>query len=526
MSNSNKNVIQVKPYTKEEIEKNTPNVEVVTSPFVHGKASAKVPGENNSSNVVVGIMSQCPFAYGQETNDSDKNSNSKENITKWKNAIADIRPIPHKRCGMWNFLKIKQKGYLYFEGLIKKYNSSIYRLRLNPDRIILNDHISISVLYDPEKVKKEIGFGFMKYNPLALQSYIPTIFSNGIEHKNKKTLILEYIKFVLQHITINKVVEMVETEFQNMPSYNELTKKESIKLDFEDIFDKAVCNVITKIILGNTVDHHILEEWLSKSLEFQYGIDHTDSQEKKVTSKVFELIQACEYIKQIDNIVSITKTNHIDIVKEIIWMTCFNAFGGIKPIIISSLLSFIRLPMLEKNLLVQESTHFFKLENRSFKDLYELHYMNSFFLEVIRLHPSAIKVYRRMSEQHMLESTTGRYNINKDELLCGNLYSVHRDPTIYDNPNQFSLHRPKKLVTKHNYTFGGTYEQEAKPDNFKCPGQNISEIIIKVFSMFVTRCTIVPIETPVYTGKNMSRLEGSDSPLRIKTFCYNNETNE
>ena len=54
-----------------------------------------------------------------------------------------------------------------------------------------------------------------------------------------------------------------------MKKYKDLSFKEAKKLDIEDVIDNAVCNVVTKLMLGKSLNFKLLEEYLEKLLEFE-----------------------------------------------------------------------------------------------------------------------------------------------------------------------------------------------------------------------------------------------------------------
>ena len=62
-----------------------------------------------------------------------------------------------------------------------------------------------------------------------------------------------------------------------MKKYKDLSFKEAKKLDIEDVIDNAVCNVVTKLMLGKSLNFKLLEEYLEKLLEFEYDFDLTDA---------------------------------------------------------------------------------------------------------------------------------------------------------------------------------------------------------------------------------------------------------
>lgn len=458
------------------------------------------------------IKKRCPFASGKNATE----------LPEIKVSEKDIKKMPYKRGFLFlNLISFKMNGYTFYKDLERKFKSTVFKVKLNTDRIILNDHKSIRYMYDLSKVKREEGFGFMKFNSTMLENFVPSIFANGPQHDKQKQVIMKYFGHILSELNLKEVIEITKTEFENMKKYKDLSFKEAKKLDIEDVIDNAVCNVVTKLMLGKSLNFKLLEEYLEKVLEFEYDFDLTDADEIETQQKIFQIIKDTPHILKLDQILGNLEIDRQNVIKEIIWVVIFNAFGGLKNLILSELLSLIRLSHTEKLLIVSEINKFLNKNEFTFEALKTLSYCKAFFLETCRLFPPAAGVFGSATKDFVLESTSGYFQIQKGDLLCGNVYGAQRDPRIYKNPNEFSLRRPLDLLKQYNFTFGGVLNEDPSHTNHKCIGQDLAETISKVFLIFFTKCTVIPLQHPNYTGKVIERLAGSDKPLRIKSFYYN-----
>lgn len=125
--------------------------------------------------------------------------------------------------------------------------------------------------------------------------------------------------------------------------------------------------------------------------------------------------------------------------------------------------------------------------------------VHQLFLEVCRLFPPAAAVYRKLKDDYVIESTSGRFELEKGGLISGKLMGVHRDSELYVNPKVISLNRDIEILEENIYTLGGKFNEIPTPTNFKCPGQSFGIIITKLFMMYLTKCLVVPVSDLTYT---------------------------
>ena len=432
---------------------------------------------------------------------------------------TEVREIPSQGgFSIFNSIKLLWKGYDLYKDCIQRHKSTVFTIRFEEERIMICDHKAMDVFFHKDKVDKIRGFGRLVFNPVILSEYTPSMFCNGVEHEQKKSALIEFLTRCVWNIPLENVVDVVKSQFEKMP------RIQDSNFDIENSIAKAVGNVITYVILGESIDDtELLEGWLGKSVEFVFGFKWSNAEEKRIADRVFEKFRSTPNVKKLSEITNATTDDNENILKNITWATLFNAYGGLKNIITSCLICFIRLSDSDKQSVRNDADIFFKSEKSYEETLPLLKTVNAFYFEVARMFPSAPIVFGRAKKDFTLQSTSGNFLIKQQSLLCGSFYVAHRDSNVFHDPESFQIDRDIENTQKHIFTFGGHYNTTSSIANHKCLGQDISANIMKLFIIFFAKCTVIPERELKITGTNIGRLIGSDAPLCVKTFVYNQQ---
>ena len=174
----------------------------------------------------------------------------------------------------------------------------------------------------------------------------------------------------------------------------------------------------------------------------------------------------------------------------------------------------------DQSLLRKEAAEFLQSEEKSFELLDNLHYINQFYLEAHRLfHPPATN-YSVAVKDFILDSSSGYFQIKRGDLLIGNRQAAQRDPSLFEQPANFSLYRDIELYEKYVKSFGGRFSQAADIRNHKCASQTISTYISKIFLVFITKCDIEVRSSLAYQGLSVIPVKAYDEPVAVTKFIY------
>lgn len=107
------------------------------------------------------------------------------------------------------------------------------------------------------------------------------------------------------------------------------------------------------------------------------------------------------------------------------------------------------------------------------KDIVNLPYIDAIVKETMRLHPAVPMLVPRMSRE---DCQVAGYNIVKGTRVLINVWTIGRDPTIWENPNEF---HPERFVGKNIDMKGHNFELLPFGSGRRmCPGYNLGVKVI------------------------------------------------
>ena len=433
------------------------------------------------------------------------------------------KTIPYQwwKFGMFNFLRLKFQGFQAFQNDMIANNSTVYRMKLNEWQIMVCDHLAMDALFDLDKVKRDLGLGFLPFKTNMLHEHIPCMLTNDEEHEKKKAFIISFMKDIHEHLTITEIVKVAQKEFENMEPVKFSNKREAESFNFEYVISKLAGNVSSYLLLGEYVDDHAsMDEWVRKTLKVP-GISWGSSgDDNTLTTTIFEMFKSMKKMKDLNSKFGDSGLDTDEMLSQMVFAGSFNAIAGIKVNVMHCLLCYLRLAESDKQLLQEDAATFFAASSYE-ETLPKLKHVHAFFLETLRMHPFRI-IYGRAKKDFLLTSTNGNFQVKENELLCGCLHLIQRDPELFVEPDAFMLNRPVEECEKYNFAYGGYFHGKSDVDNHRCAGALFLHDVLKVFIIFFTKCLCVPVKVPMYTAGNFGRLEGSDEPLHMLEFAYIN----
>lgn len=426
-----------------------------------------------------------------------------------------IKPIPYKGgFGFWNLIQYYRNNNSYLAELQKKFDSSVFKLKLHEEFIIIQDLKGIDVTYDYTKVEKIPQFGAASVNWNVTKNHRPSMTSNGRNHHLNKYALIQYNSFCQKNMNIDSFITLVQKEFESMIKIENTPGGAPI----EEPLEEVLTNIYAFTMLGQVIDRKLLKSWLDESLLF-VGKPNFFSKDKEITDEIFESFKKAPYVQKVREFVNSTLEDE-SLLAQLIWMFTFNGWAPIISFVTSTLCCFLRLAEDDKILIANEAEEFLCSTEKSFDQLTNLHYINQFYLETHRLFHLPQKNFVVAIKDFILDSSSGYFKVRKGELIMANRHLAQRDAKIFEDPEKFSLNRDLALYEKYLKTFGGMFSEAAENDNHKCTGYKITEYVFKTVLIFYTKCDIELAEPLTYTGNNLFRNIASDKPIKVKKFIY------
>ena len=118
-------------------------------------------------------------------------------------------------------------------------------------------------MYENPGVRKEPSFGMFVFNHEVLGNHTPLIFENDEKHHKRRHIFIELAKKIFCNTNfIDELSQSISSELDHV--IETMTSQPSS--DFEDALSSAVGNVVTKCIVGRTIDNELLKKWMDNCL--------------------------------------------------------------------------------------------------------------------------------------------------------------------------------------------------------------------------------------------------------------------
>ena len=442
--------------------------------------------------------------------------------------MQDIKDIPTLgSCfSLCNLLSLKSNGRCFFYDLRHSQECSVFRLKLMEKTIFACDSISAQYVFDKEYVEKGniLGFSGMSYNLGMLKNRRASIFCNGEEHDIKKEDTLCVLKHRLENVKLAEMSKVVQEKFESI----DLTKKKDF--DFERAVDAIGFSYTSFVILGEVLsDVDAYREWFDRCVQFNLKAKFlwlfTFGTDRRVAQKNLDIVSKTPTVQNIEEILpNLSKTDTLEGQSlELMHNTYFNGPPVLSEYFISCIARFHdSLTNDERKALTDEADAFLKQDPSTYEASFDgLDLIDSFVFEVLRMNPIHVcGSHGRARKDFVMESSTGKFQVHKGELITDFVFAMHRDPKVFDEPNKFKMTRDKQHLKEYLVPFGGPYLQKATATNNKCPGQDLMVTAMKLFVIHMTKCTMDIKSDVTYTGKVASRGAGTDVPLVMNKFIY------
>ena len=136
-------------------------------------------------------------------------------------------------------------------------------------------------------------------------------------------------------------------------------------------------------------------------------------------------------------------------------------------------------------LLIKENEETDPIKLVTFDSLSKFEYLNAVINEVLRLSPPLTNIERIASRDIRLETFDGKtaINVQQGDIIYMPIYSIHRDPVQFPEPEQFKPERFIGRPTFHNYAY---LPFGSGPRN--CVAKSLAMMECKMAIVHIVRC--------------------------------------
>eukprot|EP00111_Clytia_hemisphaerica_P023979 TCONS_00070663-protein len=425
-----------------------------------------------------------------------------------------LRDVPHQwwKISLFNLIQLKLNGWDFFQQQIEKHQSTVFCAKIFNDwTTFVCDHVAVAAVLDMTKTERsKTGHGFLELRPEMMLGQTPCVFSVGEGHQIHKPFIMNFVAKSYEKQKPN-MVAIIEKEFKVLSKHG-IGGASSV--DWEGMFSTAAKRVICHMLLGVHIeDITPLEKYTQGMLTMEKMPGEADT----LIENIMTIFNKVDSIKNLSIQFSNSGLTQEEMFKDICYVVCLDASNAITIFVLNSLYCYLRLSSNDKQLLRTEADQYFKDPEQT--NLSALPNLHKFFTEMLRWSSKAF-IYGKAKSDFQLDSTSGKFRINKGDLLCALPYFIHRDDQLFENPEQFDMHRNPEESEKYNFTYGGRFLGQSTPSNHRCAGFSLSRDVVKTFILFFTRCQFEQIGVTEWTGGKISRKYASDEPLKLSSFKF------
>ncbi|KAJ3691989.1 hypothetical protein LUZ60_012339 [Juncus effusus] len=434
----------------------------------------------------------------------------------------------------------------YFKSHVTKHNSTVVRLNVppgsfmakNPHVVAVLDAASYQVLFDSSKVEKRNTFLGTFTPSLSFYSGVrPLSFLDTTDplHAPLKTLVFRLVASRKMHFipsfheVYSSVFDKVENGLNTSGPVEFNTMNDSAAYDFTcgAFFGGALPSVAIgssaadKAVKWLFFQLHPLVSKISNFLPwpledlFLHNF-HLPSCLIKSDYKALETYFTTAGKSIIDQAEQLGITRH-EALHNIIFLTSFNAYGGIKALIVYILKYLAEAGPELHYKLVQEVRSIVQYNNGSVNpsDLEKMDLVKSVVYEVLRLNPPAEYQYGHAREDLIIESHDTAFKVKKGEMLFGYQPIATRDERIFSNAEKFVPDRfvgeGAKLL-KYVYWSNGMETAQPAVSNKQCAGKDMVLLVGRIFiaelflryDTFAADIGVLPLE-PKITFKSFTK---------------------
>eukprot|EP00058_Branchiostoma_floridae_P013378 XP_002598866.1 hypothetical protein BRAFLDRAFT_125747 [Branchiostoma floridae] len=432
--------------------------------------------------------------------------------------------------GVWSDTFGFIKGLVHGPHMMKPEGEhpSVFRANPGVPAVVLLNRDTIQYAFNPETYEKEpYSFGPVCAAKDVVGGHCPSMFSNDEDHRRKKALLIDVYKQG-QKTLPSVFFSQIKAHFE------EWSRLEDVP-DFEERVFHITSETLTEALFGKKIDGRLCYTWgngIPTDFRTWIPIPPAARKRRQAVEVLPALLKAIKETPKYQELVQLCHTHGVEVeegILTILYGTLFNGCGAQTATIISSVACLHTLSDAEKNEIIQTTLQV--LEKRggiSEESLSEMKTLESFILEVLRLHPPVFNYWALARKDLVISPEKENIKVCKGERMVGSCFWAQRDGSVFPDPDRFRWNRfldedEQGGQKKHLFFPRGSWTEAADLDSHYCPGQDIGFFILKVLlAVLLGYCSWELKDAPVWSD-NTFRLGNPDDPVRLARFNFRSE---
>eukprot|EP00058_Branchiostoma_floridae_P004399 XP_002589887.1 hypothetical protein BRAFLDRAFT_81984 [Branchiostoma floridae] len=380
---------------------------------------------------------------------------------------------------------------------------------------------TIQYVFDPELVDKEpCCFGYSEVPGDVRRGHCPSMFANGQEHRRKKAFLVDVFKECrdkIQTVLFKTILE----------DFEEWSRVKTVP-DFEDRVYFLISKAVTEAVFGTKLDGRLALTWLEGAIQLKtwLPIPNYAKRHRLAVAALGELMKTIEESPKYEELIRMCHLHDLeaeDGMMTLMHAILFNGCGAVTTTIITSVARYQTIPAGERKDLqtsvLQEVEKFGSITEES---LGEMEFLESFLLEVLRMHPPVADFWGVAKKDFTVSAGEIKEEIRKGERLLGSCFWAQRDVSVFLRPGLFRSRRfLDEKEKRSNLLFPhGSFLEAASLDSHQCPAMDIAFILMKAtLAVLLCYCKWELQDTPEWSDK-ITRLGKPDGLVSLTSFGF------
>lgn len=396
---------------------------------------------------------------------------------------SDLREIP----GSYGLplIGLVAQSVAFFKNLVgfcterrDRYQSTVFKASPGVSSIVLLEQESIETIFDTSLCDKPYGFGPLRPDPPRVGHIRPTICSNGEDHVEGKTFVLDLISRRAERLapTLNEVAGPYIERWAKTGNF-----------DWGADIDALMADFVFLYAIGGKLDSKDVSEWAYSTLvvgPLWLPRPGTAKAVKQLNRMLEGMRKAPDY-GEMESLAKEAGVDHEEAAKQLLFTLAFNAWGGLQGVARSVICELFLNPDWADKAAAEVREALPEGDEPTVDLIDKIPAVGWAVRETMRLHTPVPSIYGIPNKDTVVRSTTGSYLVRKGELLQGVLTWANQNPKAFDKPGVFDPQRFSTEEANRNLVWAaGRDVNNPTQTNHMCAGK---DVVYQVLTLFLAK---------------------------------------